>query len=303
MSKLISMMLIAAVGFAIVRTGVLSEKDKTQFSRLILYVLQPCQIVVAFQIDLTPERLQGFLAALVFSVAVHILYIAVATFLRKTGLLGVVDQLSLIYTNCGNLILPIVSMALGEEMVFYASAYILVYNVVFWTHGVSTIRGDRGAEWKKIVTNPNIIAIVIGVILLFTGIPVPDVLYTSLDMLGSMVGATCMLVIGMTLAGSSIQEVLGMRRAYLVAFLRLLVLPVMALLLLRVTGLLQNHPELVPVLRISLLAAAAPPASNVVQVAVLYNKEPVRASIYNLLGMMICVLTMPAVDYLYTVLF
>ena len=72
---------------------------------------------------------------------------------------------------------------------------------------------------------------------------------------------------------------------------------------LRLSGFLNRFPELVPVLRVSFLAAAAPPGANVAQTAVLYNREPVRAGVYNLMGMLFCMLTMPLIDYLYAVIF
>lgn len=303
MSKLASMMLVAAVGFATVRTGILEERDKAQLSRLTLYVLQPCLIVLSFQIDLTPARMQGFIAALVFSVVVHVLFIAVAALLGRMGLLGVVEELSLIYTNCGNLILPIVAMTMGEEMVFYASAYQLTYNLLFWTHGNSCMSGVRGVRWRKMLLNPNVIAIFAGMFLLVTGIRIPGILRTSMEMLEGMVGPCCMLVIGMTMAGSSLQEILSFRNAWLVCFLRLLVLPMLAMAVLRLSGFLNRFPELAPVLRVSFLAAAAPPGANVAQTAVLYNREPVRAGVYNLMGMLFCMLTMPLIDYLYAVIF
>ena len=302
MSKLASMMLVAAVGFATIRTGVLEERDKAQLAKLTLYVLQPCLIVLSFQIDLTPARMKGFLAALLFSVFVHLLFIIVSGLLGRLGMLGVVEELSLIYTNCGNLILPIVSMTMGEEMVFYASAYQITYNLLFWTHGVSRMRGTRSIEWKKILLNPNIIAIFAGILLLVTGISIPGILRTSMEMLEGMVGPSCMLVIGMTLAGSSLREIFSLRQVYLVAFLRLLVLPFLALAALWASGLLRRYPELVPVLRVSILAVAAPPGANVSQTAVLYNREPVRAGFYNLFSMLLCVLTMPLIDFLYAAL-
>lgn len=303
MSKLVSMMLVAAVGFVSVRLGVLEEQGKAQLSKMVLYILQPCLIVLSFQIELTPARMRGFLAAFLFSIVIHAVFIAAGAFLRKTCGLGIVEEMSLIYTNCGNLILPIVSMTLGTEMVFYCSAYPITYNLLFWTHGVSRMRGTAGFDWKKIVLNPNIIAVFTGMLLLVTGIPIPGVIRSSMEMLEGMVGPCCMLVIGMTLAGGNVREILRSRKAYLVSFLRLLVFPLLVMALLRISGLLQRFPDLIPVLRVSFLAAAAPPGSNVAQTAVLFDREPVNAGIYNLLGMFFSVLTIPLIDYLYAVLF
>ena len=49
--------------------------------------------------------------------------------------------------------------------------------------------------------------------------------------------------------------------------------------------------------------AAAPPAANVAQVAVIYDRQPAKAGFYNILGMLLCVLTMPLIDYIYSIVF
>jgi predicted permease len=112
MSKLVSMMIIAAVGLLTIRIGLLDERDRRQLAKLSLYVLQPCLIVMSFQIELTPERLKGFGLAVVFAALVHLGFIIAAEILERIGLIDAVEELTIIYTNCGNLILPIVSMTL-----------------------------------------------------------------------------------------------------------------------------------------------------------------------------------------------
>ena len=66
MSKLFSMMIIAAVGLGTIRIGLLEERDRRQLAKLSLYVLQPCLIIMSFQIELTQERLKGFGLAVIF---------------------------------------------------------------------------------------------------------------------------------------------------------------------------------------------------------------------------------------------
>ena len=51
------------------------------------------------------------------------------------------------YTNCGNFVLPIVASVLGEEYLLYVSAYITVYNLLVWTHGIHLFQGK--AEQTK----------------------------------------------------------------------------------------------------------------------------------------------------------
>ena len=168
MSKLAAMLTMVAVGWLAVRFRIIQSRDSAVLSRLTVYILQPCLICRAFQIELTPERLNGFLCALVFGTAVYIIWILALGLLKKPLRLDAVDRCSLIYSNVGNLALPLISMILGSEYVFYASALQIPFNLLIWTHGNSIICGEKHLHIRKILLNPNIIALFIGSCLLCT---------------------------------------------------------------------------------------------------------------------------------------
>lgn len=44
----------------------------------------------------------------------------------------------------------------------YTSVYILVQNILMWTHGQKLMGGAQQFDWKKIVTTPAIAAILAG---------------------------------------------------------------------------------------------------------------------------------------------
>ena len=169
-SKLAAMLLYVVVGYIIVKVGVLSAEESKPFSKLVVYVLQPCLIVNAFQIEVTPERLRGFLAVLVFSTLIYLIWIVLTKILKRPFGLTRIDEATLVYSNVGNLVLPLIEMTLGREMVFYASAVQIPFNLLIWTHGYQTIRGEKGFHIKSALTNPNVIAVFVGLILMITGI-------------------------------------------------------------------------------------------------------------------------------------
>lgn len=56
LSKLSSMMIMAAVGYALVKLRLIKESDSKILTTLLVYALQPCLIFRSMQIDLTPGR-------------------------------------------------------------------------------------------------------------------------------------------------------------------------------------------------------------------------------------------------------
>ena len=292
-SKLASMMLMVVVGFAIVRLGIMKVEDSKPISTLIVFVLTPCLIIRAFQIDLTPARLEGFFASVLFMAASYVVWILLAKLLKKPLKISPIDEATLVYTNVGNLTLPLVSMILGEEMVFYAGSLQLPFLLFIWTHGVMTIQGSRKIDLKKMLLNTNMIALYIGVALLALRIRIPEILDTTMEGFSSMVGPASMLVAGMVIAGRNLKTVFTFRRAYLIQIGRLLLLPMLSTTLLYFSGILKAMPQLTPILMTVVIGLSAPAASTVSQLAVVYDKEPETANIYNVMGLMFCILTIP----------
>ena len=293
MSKLAAMLLMVIVGYGAVKLRAVESGDSRVLSKLIVYILQPCLICHSFQIDLTPERLNGFLCALGLGFATYILWITALELLKKPLRLDAVDRCSMIYSNVGNLALPLINMILGSEYVFYASALQVPFNLFVWTHGNSVISGEKRLHFRKILLNPNIISLFFGLSLTALRIRLPDFLGTAMSGLGSMVGPCSMLVIGMVITQNDLKKVFTNRRAYAITLGRLILMPASLLLLFRLTGVFTRWPALIPVFQVCFIALCTPTASTVSQLAVLYNRKAYETSVYSVITMALCVLTMP----------
>ena len=303
MENIASMLLWVLVGYIAVKSGLLKGENSKVLSSLTVYVFCPCMIFNAFQIELTRERIFGFLSCVAFAFVAYFSWILLSWLLRKPLKLSPVDETSLVYGNVGNLVLPLVQMTLGDEMVFYASAMQIPFNLLFWTHGISIMQGRGQFEWRKIVSNFNIWAVLFGLLFLGFQWHLPEVLQTSVSGLSHMVAPASMMVIGMVLAGTSLKSIFTTPRAYGIALGKLVLYPLIPILLLRASGILSHRPELVPVLMVTAIAFAAPAASNVSQLAVVFDQEPTKASIYNILTLFFCVVTIPLFIGLYQLLF
>ena len=146
MSNIAVMLIWVLVGYLAVKLSVLKTEDSRLLSSLTIYIFCPCMILMAFQIDLTPERLHGFLYAMAFVFVIYIVWIVITQLIKKPLSLDPVDTTSLVYSNVGNLVIPLVSMTLGEEMTFYAAAIQVPFNLLFWTHGNSILQEQAGVN-------------------------------------------------------------------------------------------------------------------------------------------------------------
>ena len=132
LSKLSSMMIMAAVGYALVKLGLIKQEDSKVLTVLLVYALQPCIIFRSLQIDLTPERAAGFTAALIFAFSCMFIAAIFANLLRKPLRLDPVDMCTLMFANVGNLVLPVIAMKLVSEMTFYCAGFQMPCNLFTW---------------------------------------------------------------------------------------------------------------------------------------------------------------------------
>ena len=78
-------------------------------------------------------------------------------------------KMTAIYSNCGFIGIPLIQWNSGAEGVFYMTAYVTVFNVLFWTHGV-WLMGDKGEDcgMSGRIFYANDLAVVFGLIFLFS---------------------------------------------------------------------------------------------------------------------------------------
>ena len=299
MEQIIQLFLMIFMGFVIVKARLLKSEDSRVLSVIVLYLIVPCVIINAFQVDYTKDTVQGLLIALAASVLTQIVLLIVISVFGKLIHLNEVEVASIYYSNSGNLIVQIVTFILGKEWVLYGCVFMSVQLVFIWTHCKKIISREASYDWKKIVLNINMISIVIGVILFFTRIHLPSDINSTLSAVGSMIGPASMIVTGMLFAGMNLKKIFTNKRVYFVSFLRLIVVPVIALILIKYSQLSTFSSNGNKLMLIVFLAIITPSASTVTQMCQVYGNDSQYASAINVVTTLFAIITMPATVMLF----
>lgn len=233
------------------------------------------------------------------AVGAHACLLVISFLLRRFLRLDAVERASTIYSNAGNLIIPLVTAILGDEWVIYSSAFICVQQIFMWTHGQMILSGQRGVNWKKLFLNANVISIAAGLLLMLLRVRLPGILYSSVNALAGTIGPVSMIMLGMLLADADLRRIVRDRRVYLVAALRLIVTPLVMLCLLKLSGLAGAVPEGRTILYVSFMAMMTPAATMVTQLSQLNDNRPDFASSVNVMTTLFCVVTMPLLTQAY----
>jgi predicted permease len=290
------MLVLILIGAGCFRFRLLSQSTVSEISRLVLTVVNPIVILLAYQRELKAELAVNLgwtflLSVLSYAAAMLISYLAIPD---KEGRETAIERFSCIYSNCGFMGIPLVQAMLGLEGVFYLTAFITIFNILAWTHGVMQISGQHSLHsLKKVLRSPAIIAIALGMFLFFTQLRLPELLTQPLAMVGELNTPLAMFVAGATIAQTNLPAVLKKPRVFYLCALRLLIIPAASLLLFLCTP-FDSIIEMTV-----LAAAAAPSAAMCTMQCINYQKNAAYASEIFAMSTLLSILTMPLCMMLY----
>lgn len=293
MEEIIKLFVIMFMGYAVVKAGLMKSSESKSVSVILVYLVIPCVIIKAFQVDYTPDVQKGLFLAIAAAVAVHILFLLITIPLKKMFQMDVIEQATSIYSNAGILVIPLVQELLGQDYVIYSSAYIAVQLILLWTQGKNMLCEEEKLEWKKVFLNVNIISIIAGIVLFLFRIKLPAGVQDVLGMMNNMIGPLGMLLAGMAIAEVPLKSIFTKKRNYLSVALRLLLYPVLGLLLMKAIQIVVNLENSSQILLTVYLACVTPACASVTSMAQLYDKDAAYASSLYVLTTLLSIVTMP----------
>ena len=299
--QLIKMLIIMMIGFLCYRLKVIDQSGNRTLANLLLLVVNPILAMMCQQIDYEPRLIRGLLMAYLLAVIAHGAAILVSFLVRKKGNPQYqVERFAVVYSNCGFLGIPLVRNVLGAEGVFYLTAYITVFNILSWTHGLLLMTGKTTwKDLKKGLLSPVIIASLLGLVLFFARIRFPAALADGLNYVGDMNTPLAMLIAGISVAQVDFRSLSQGPRILYVSALKLLAVPLVFIPFLVIAGRFADNIVLITIL----IAAACPAAASTTMFALRYGKDYKYGSEVYAISTLASLLTMPLIgllgDYLF----
>ena len=287
--KIIEMFMILLVGIIIYKGKIIDDVSTKHLSNVLLLLVSPLFIVQSYQIDFNKKLLYGLLWALLASFLTFLFMIIVSEFLfHGNKNRSSVEKIAVSYSNSGFIGIPLISGVLGDKGVFYMTAYITVFNVLLWTHGV-VLMGDskdlKGA-WKNFLS-PAIIAVIVGIILFLFQLRLPQFIENPLEMIASMNTPLGMIVAGANLAQGNILKSLKNKRLYYLSFIKLIVYPLAGIIILWLL------PLEFEVAFTVFIALACPAGASVVMFAQRYDRDAYYGSEIFVITTLLSAITLP----------
>lgn len=289
---------LAVPGYFLRKVKLLPDKAASVFAVLLLFIAQPFLMVSSllnkpFESDMLVNFGWIFLFAVVLQFIVYFLARLIFHGCKEEASRRACVACSYL-GNVGFMGIPVMQMLFpgNDELVLYTVIYNIAFNAMTWTLGVYAITGMRRCiNPVKIVLNPPTIAVIVALPLFFCNVAVPETVMQPISYLGNMTLPLSMIILGVRLADMRLIRLVNDWKVYLVAFVKLVLSPLVSL------GVLLLVSLVLPLDRFVILAlyiiAAMPSASSALNFSEMYQGDSETAAAATLMNTILCILTIP----------
>lgn len=314
----LSLVALAVPGFILAKMKLLPEKASEACTTIVLYVSQTALVFMGFQGQkYDPEIGKNMLIAFGLGVLIHLVMVAIMYLCignKGNNAKKNVIKYAGVFGNCGFMGMPFLKMLFPNngEVMIYCAVVLTVFNILNWTVGVYMISGDKKQiSIKKVLLNPVIICVVLGFLVFIIAkeplvdLAVPEstldkaleAFMGSVNLMGNMVTPLSMTVIGMRLANVNIKQLFLDKGAYIVSFLKLVVMSV-------VTMLIVAFLPIDTTVKASLFFLfSMPSAASTAMFAIKFNGDGDFGSVVVLLSTILSILIIPLMFLVFTGVF
>lgn len=300
LEQVILLFILMAVGFIAKKLGMLNSEVNKKLSEILLNITTPAIVIASFHVEFSRNLAISGIIVFSFSVIISMfsMLLGEVLFTRYPEEVRKVLKHLTVYPNCGYMGIPILGGLFGTEGIFYASIYMMVFNLFVWTNGVAIFTGNKGLKSVRgILINPGTVSVFVGTLIFVFSIRLPAPVFGALDALGSMTVPLSMLIIGALIADVRLISIFKGSAVYVASLLRLIALPLISFIGLCLLGF---PPQLVTA---CVALVAMPAAVNTAIFAEKFGGDSSFASKCVAFTTLLSIATLPLVIYLSQVLY
>ena len=297
-TSLVVVVIIILLGFFLGKAKWVDKNMNRKLVELLLSIFMPASLLVAFPGVFSEEYSDLFFMGLAGGFVTMILVIIAAKIVYNKkffpGELSYNAQFAFAFNNATFLGYPLISMAFGERGIVPYCGFIIAFNLALFSYGVWLFERKVSVKFViKTVTNPNVIAVVLGMIMFLLRFDLQEnipIAYDSVKYVASATTPLSLICVGYMLSTAKIKNLLKQWRLFIVAAIQLILAPIITFV---VTKVLFHFPD--EVVLICTLIQALPTATSLGLFAEKYGGNVAEASRLVVVSTLMSVITLPTV--------
>lgn len=297
LQQMIVLFILMILGYFLRKTEKIGEMTCKSLSWIVVNVANPALIIsgsISSERQVVGEELMKTMGiAIALFAGLILLSLLIPVILRVPKQSTGVYKVMTIFSNIGFMGFPLISALYGSESLVYASLFLIPFNLLIYTYGILAMKTKKDEKEKidfKKALNIGVFSCIVSIIISLTHITVPDFAKTTVMNLSNLTAPLSMMVIGASMANIDLKKLFTDVRLLLFSALKLIVIPVLGLLLMKIW--IQDEI----LLGICMVMLATPVASMSAMLAQQYDGDYELASKGVALTTILSVVTMPLVS-------
>jgi len=291
-ARLAAIGIILLLGFCLGKWKLISTNTNKELTNLLLTVFMPASLFVAFPNEYDESTINLFFSGLLAGIIVMLMLIIVSRvifnkYLFKGGL-RFESQFALIFNNATFLGYPIVVNTFGPSGTIAYCGFIIAFNIALFSYGIWLFEHKISLKLlKSVATNPNIIAVLLGMILFLANVHLPNFITDAVGYVGGATTPLSIICIGFMLSRADFKVLIKKWRLFIVALVQLVLGPLIT------WGLLTALHFPVEVIQVCTLIQALPTATSLGLFATKYGGNNIESSELVTISTLLSIITMP----------
>ena len=310
-NQILILAFLAIIGVIATKLKVITEQVKNGIATVVFNITLPALIISSVtSVELNRDVLSNSIWVFIFSnIGIVLLYLTGRTSRKLLNIKDKKGNVHVIHTMLGNVAFlgyPLFSALFpGGEGLFYAVIFHLTQDIYIWTIGVFEFNSSKNLKFSeslKHLINPNIIAFIIGIIMLIIGIKIPKLLYEPIYGLGKTTIYMAMLYIGAVLAQNPMMSAFKRFEIYVLSFNKMLLIPFVLLIIINLVSSFLNLNIGDTAKTVVVMQTAMPCMALVVVLAKKFGSDDIHATENLFLSTILSLATLPLIYFIIQIL-
>ena len=296
--KLVVLFLIMGVGVYLTHKEIFTRDVTFKLSKFLTTYVAPSLFVSSFiQQEFSLHRLILLLVMIGSAFFLLLTRIFLVKFLLADD--RNMDKYAALFANVGFMGTPLAEAVGGANAVFFISGFVVANQIMQWTYGIYLIsEGKTTINFRSVLTNPAMIATVIGLFFFILPYQLPVVVTDAIDTIAKLNTPLSTLVLGSYFYKADFKEIFFYKPAYYAAFLRLILTSAISI------GLIWLLPVQEHDMKLALtIASSSPTAMNAALLSQVYGGDYEYGSRLVLLTTVLSLISIPLMMSLAAILY
>lgn len=298
--QMVQLFLMIGLGYFLFKVKILDVELNKRLTTLLLAVTTPALIISSVLSTTEYLPFTDILFVFLVGILVYIVLPILGWILVKIMRIPIPQQglyiFMTVFSNIGFMGFPVMKAIFGNDAVFYTALFNMLFNLLVFSVGTGIMGYGTGRKMNfnpKDLLSPGVIASLVALVIYMAKIQFPNVISSTITMIGDITTPIAMLIIGSTLANIPLKEVFSELRIYPYTFIKQVIIPVLAYPVLR---LFIQDPL---ILGVTLIMISMPVANSAVLFATEYDGDVSLAAKAVFMTTLLSIVTIPLIVSLF----